>query len=295
MDLNQSKTSQTINKLDLLSIQRKWAGQPLAMLETSVASIPGVICKALEENAAQAWERKIAAKYFKPKMEISGNVGIIPIEGAISKNVGFYEALWLEAFDIQWGLELIEQAARDGSIRGVLIDFDTPGGTIAGVPEFAAAVKKLARKKPVVSYTDDLLASAGYYMAAGSSEIIASDSSRTGSIGVYAAFYDMTALYERYGISVEVFRNSGADYKGEGLPGTKLSEKYKEMLKASIDESAKEFKLWVTSNREKVEGETMRGQVFNGRAAKKAGLVDRVGSFEFALSVLKQKIRENAG
>ena len=261
------------------------------MLESSVSQIPAIIGTIFQEYGAQKWERNIVGKYFKPKLEMMGDVALLPIEGAITKKAGYYDVVYMEAFDMDWAMELLDQVESDRSIKGLLVDFDTPGGGVNGVPEFSKRIKAIDKKIPVFSYTGDLLASAGYWMASGSRQIIASESAPVGSIGVYTAFYDQSELYKRFGISVEVIANDGATYKGQGVPGTSISKEFKAHLKDRVNATASEFKGWVTSNRPQVKAEAMQGQTMRGKEAKSNGLIDRIGSREFAISLLRQEIR----
>ena len=56
----------------------------------------------------------------------------------------------------------IQEAASRPDIKAVFLDIDSPGGTVAGTPEIAAAVSALDKKKPGYAFSSGLMASAAY-------------------------------------------------------------------------------------------------------------------------------------
>jgi ClpP class serine protease len=102
------------------------------------------------------------------------------------------------------------------------LDIDSPGGTVAGTPELAAAVSALDQKKPVYAFSSGLMASAAYWIASQARAIYATPSAQVGSIGVVQAVVDRSAAINAAGIKVEVF--SVGKYKAMGAPGTPLTD-----------------------------------------------------------------------
>jgi len=186
---------------------------------------------------------------------------------------------------------MIHAVAADDTVEGVLLDIDSPGGFVNGTPELGDLVARLAKIKPVVSHTSGMAASAAYWIAAQAPTVIASRSAIVGSIGVYAALYDLAAYYAEMGVKVEVFTNKEATFKAAGLPGTSLSDEQRAHFQARVQRDFTEFKAAVNGPRPQVGPEAMRGQTFNGIEAKKLGLVDGVGDRAFALSTLRQKVK----
>lgn len=173
--------------------------------------------------------------------------------------------------------------ALDKGATGILLDFDSPGGTITGVPELAGLIAQ--KPVPTVAYTEDMMASAAYYLAAGATAIVASPSASVGSIGVYIPWMDTSARYEQEGMKPDPIVNTGGDLKAMGFGG-KLTEAQRAHLQAEVDADFAQFKNHVRNFR-LVADTAMRGQVMNGHAANAANLVDYTGDRAKAVAVLK--------
>jgi len=167
-------------------------------------------------------------------------------------------------------------------VTTILLDVDSPGGVVGGVPELADLIADVDETKRVTAFTEGQMCSAAYWLACGAREIIATPSSEVGSIGVYMPWMDSTAAFAAQGVKVEVIKNTGGTFKGMGMPGTSLTDDQRAHLQDRVDEIFGMFADHVTANRH-TSTEAMRGQTFMGKSAKKAGLVDRVGSYQTAV------------
>ena len=159
-----------------------------------------------------------------------------------------------------------------------------------GVIEASEAIRELHKVKPVVTYTDGMMASASYWVGSQATSVVASASSRVGSIGVYVPVVDYSEQYAKEGIEVDVIHNKEGVHKGAGLEGTSLSEIQKEQIQAEVDEIYGEFKNAVLAVRN-VPSDAMQGQAFMGKSAKEKGLIDAIGSYQDALYLLDQEIK----
>jgi signal peptide peptidase SppA len=172
--------------------------------------------------------------------------------------------------------------ALDKGATGILLDFDSPGGTITGIPELASLIAQ--KPVPTVAYTEDMMASAAYYLAAGASAIVASPSASVGSIGVYIPWMDTSARYEQAGMKPDPIVNTGGDLKAMGFGG-KLTEAQRAHLQAEVDADFAQFKNHIANYR-LIPDSAMRGQVMSGHAANACHLIDYTGDREKARAVL---------
>jgi ClpP class serine protease len=85
----------------------------------------------------------------------------------------------------------------DGSVRSIVWEVDSPGGSVAGVPEAAARLVGMRGQKKTVAVSNALMASAAYWLGSAADEIVAAPSSLTGSIGVVAVHEDYSRANER--------------------------------------------------------------------------------------------------
>ena len=180
---------------------------------------------------------------------------------------------------------LVSEAAADESVEGIVLQINSPGGTVTGTPEAANAVRAAAQEKPVVSYADGLMASAAYWIGVHAEQIIASPSADVGSIGVYLALLDESLAYANEGYTVELFKRG--KYKAMGMPGTTLTDEQRAHLQEGVDEIYDWFTREVSLARE-VAPEAMEGQTFLAKSAVEVGLVDSVGTIRDAIDYVHQ-------
>lgn len=172
--------------------------------------------------------------------------------------------------------------ARAAGARGILLNVDSPGGTVLGTRETAALVAE--SPIPVVAYTEDLMASAAYYLAAGASRIVATPSAMAGSIGVYVPWMDYADHLKARGLRPNPVVNTGGDLKALGFHG-ELTTAQRQHLQEQVDHDFSLFKAHVRQFRD-VPDSAMRGQVLSGEQAQAAGLVDDLGGWAVAYDSL---------
>lgn len=218
-------------------------------------------------------------------MEVRDGIAFIPVVGVLANKISMVEKSCgvTDYRDIQNDLEEVYNDAR---ITAAVLMIDSPGGTVTGCYETADAVARLVSKKPVVAFTDGMICSAAYYMAAPCTSIDATPSAVIGSIGCMLQLLDDTKAWEMFGYKVETFRSD--DMKAIGASGTSLSDQQRAYLQELVDEGANRFKNWVSHHRGIDRGTAMDGRVFSADRAIEEGLADRlVGSITDAISLLK--------
>lgn len=216
----------------------------------------------------------------EPPMQVYGAVAVIPVEGVILRKASMLEKI-CGAVGVEDIAQSLATAEAMPEVQGIVLDIDSPGGTVGGVPELGDMIAKM--KKKVVAYTGGQMASAAYWLAAGADEIIASLSAEVGSIGVYLPWEDWSKAYESQGVFVEIIRNEGADLKGMGYPGTSLSETQRAELQKGVNQIASMFQNHVRTHRGDVTADTMRGQAFLADEAYDRKLIDDVGGMADAI------------
>lgn len=175
-------------------------------------------------------------------------------------------------------------ANADPAVRAIVLECDSPGGSVAGVDDCARAVRGSA--KPVVAYCPDLCASAAYWIASQADLVVCGATAEIGSVGVYCAYLDQSRAYDRAGLSVDVIA-SGAQ-KGVGTPGTSLSEAQRALMQAQVDEVAGIFAAAVLSARPQADRELFDGRCLIGAGAVASGFADEVGDALSAASLALQ-------
>lgn len=216
----------------------------------------------------------------KPKAEIVDGVSVIPVKGVISKDISAMEQT-SGAVDVDAISDLIEDAMNDESVRAMVLDVDSPGGTVTGVPELGDKITEARDEKPIIAHTSSLMASSAYWISAGASAIYASKSGVVGSIGVYLPIIDEQDYYQSRGVSVDLIK--AGKFKGAGYPGTRLTDDQRADLQDGVDYLFNQFRGHVTASR-KVQIDAMEGQTFYADQGIDVGLVDSISDLATAIN-----------
>lgn len=220
------------------------------------------------------------------------NIAVVPVQGTLMRGVSPAVAKFFGITDTAVLKDKINALAEDDSVNGVLLDIDSPGGSASGISETASAIAMLNKKKPVYASVEGTMASAAYWLGAQARTIVASPSSKVGSIGVYLPVIDSSENYKAQGVKVELIKNKEAKYKGAGFDGTSLTEDQKQYLADMVQDIFKDFRGAVLSSRPSLPEEAMQGQVYLGGRAKSMQLVDVVGEFEDAIHLLNYDVKK---
>ncbi|MCL1124152.1 hypothetical protein [Shewanella surugensis] len=89
-----------------------------------------------------------------------GGIAIIPVDGTLVHKFGYLQPRsGMTGYD---GLiSRIQFAIKDPSIKGILVDFDTPGGQVSGCFDAMDMIARLRSEKPIWSLGCDMHCSAG--------------------------------------------------------------------------------------------------------------------------------------
>lgn len=219
---------------------------------------------------------------------VSGNVAVIEIRGPIMRDWGtssFGEAV-TSSEDV---VGFIEEIDKDSSIKAIVIDINSPGGSAVASDEIAQALKRT--NKTTVSIIHEVGASGAYWIASATDTIIANRMSITGSIGVIASYLEFSDLFDKYGIEYQ--RMVAGKYKDMGSPFKNLTSEERVILQKKLDKLHNEFIDEVARNRGLSRETTRRlatGEFFLGSEAQELGLVDIVGDEKTLESYLKEKL-----
>ncbi len=201
-------------------------------------------------------------------------IALINIEGVIT-----------DSRDI---IKQITKYKEDSSIKGIVLNINSPGGGVAPSQEIYEEILKLHDKnKKVVASMSSLAASGGYYIACASDKIVANPGTITGSIGVIMTFSNIEELMKKVGMKTEVIKSG--KYKDIGSPVRSITDEERDILQGVIDDVYDQFIEAVAKSRN-MESERVKeladGRIFSGRQAKEIGLVDELGNLQDAISII---------
>ena len=256
-------------------LHREWLIQPDA-LHSMAASLRGIAAPFTAQPQADPPHHLLS---------IEDGIGVVSIEGPILRKPDLFARVFMGATSSEDIGDALREAGERPDIKAVFLDIDSPGGTVAGTPELAAAVASLNARKPVYAFSSGLMCSAAYWVASQARAIYATPSAQVGSIGVVQAVVDHSAAIEKAGIKVEVF--SVGRYKAMGAPGTPLTDEQRELISSNLAEIAGEFHAAVLARGRAIPAEAMEGQTFSGRQAQRQNLAGMVADRAEAMRRLR--------
>jgi protease-4 len=182
----------------------------------------------------------------------------------------------------------LREAGNDSKINGIMLHFDTPGGSFAGTEELANEIARVNQLKPVHAHADDLIASAGMYAASQVRRLSINATGEAGSIGTYAVIEDTSGMAEMMGVKVHLLATG--NMKGAGAPGVALTDPQIARFQQSVEQAQTFFSDAMVRGRgmskAQVNDLVADGFVYFGKEAKAKGLVDAVESYEVAMDKL---------
>jgi len=182
----------------------------------------------------------------------------------------------------------IEKARNDPSVLGLLVEINSPGGTVVGGETLYEAIRYFAHKKPAVAIVGDLGTSAGYMTAIAADKIYAQKATITGSIGVLFQTAEVTELLAKIGINVETVKSS--PLKGSPNLLEKLTPAARTSTKLIVNDISDMF-IRMVAERRGISIDRARalsdGSVYTGQMALKQGLIDAIGGRREAINWLE--------
>jgi len=216
-------------------------------------------------------------------MEITPDgVAIIDVVGGLGRNLVNVEKI-LGDTDYNDVMTEVETAVENPGVKCILLTIDSGGGSVVGCAEARQVIAEATQEKPVIAYTQGMMCSAAYELAAGSSFIMASPTAIVGSIGTITMLMDVTAFWESMGVKFHVIPASQSDLKSTYWPQAELSEDQRAEVQRFVNRWNDDFLSFVRLHRMDVDEDSMRGQAFDAREAKDRGLIDETGNFDEAI------------
>lgn len=265
----------------------------VAMMQAIVDEIKGVspefsITKEYDAHYTQKMDRSSITGLTIPIYQISefgyavapedappGSIAVISFDSPITK----YDWWWAGTIT---KANILSRCLANNNIIGVIQHMDTPGGESAAPERYVNVVAK--RNKPIVSLVDGICASCGVWLASPTDEIYAcSKTDEIGSVGTYTTVVNFIKYFESQGIILDdVYATLS----------TKKNHSYREAMRGNFEPLRAEVDFWneiFISAVKKFRGDKItdlekiiHGDIYFAADAKKHGLIDGIGSYEFA-------------
>jgi signal peptide peptidase SppA len=262
----------------MCEVLERWA----AGMRLSAEEIRAAVGEAPEVVAAR---RAAAARAGQGVIAVLPVYGILTQRGNMMSNVsgpgGTSVALLTQAF---------KSAVADPSVSAIVMDVDSPGGSVFGIGELADEIQGARGAKPIVAVANSVAASAAYWIAAAADQVVVTPGGEVGSIGVVTEHKDTTKADASAGVARTVI--SAGKYKAEGWSGPLTAEAQaalQERVDAYYETMVKSIARGRDVTQKAVREGFGEGRTLGAARAQKEGLVDRIATLDQVLGELMAK------
>ena len=210
-------------------------------------------------------------------------VAVIPIVGSMShRSTGIEAMSGMTSYSTLQ--KQFEAAFNDPNVGSILMDIDSPGGSVAGAFDFRDYLMSKKGTKPVYALARDAMCSAAYLIGSTADKVYATQTARVGSIGVVAMHTDASGKMEKEGLKPTFI--SAGKFKTAGNPYEKLEGEKLKYLQDSVDESYDMFINAVADARgiDKKAIRDTEARVYGGKKAVEIGLADGIRTYESVIA-----------
>lgn len=220
-------------------------------------------------------------------------VAVIYVEGPILP--GYSQPTLFGTYNAAFGGDIrkaLDTAAKDESVKAVVLRVDSPGGSVEASEVILNAARQVKTQKPLIVSMGDVAASGGYYVACSADAIFADEATITASIGVVGGKLVTTDLWNKLGVNwVGHKRGANADLLTSTRP---FDDAQRKVLSDYMQQAYDVFKGHVTKGRgdklRKPIDEIAGGRVYTGKQALDLGLVDQIGGLQQAVEYAAAKV-----
>lgn len=219
-------------------------------------------------------------------------IAIIPIHGSLINRFG---GSWGFVTGYQAIRRQMNAALEDDDVKLIVFDVDSPGGEAAGCFELAEEIRATREIKPSLSVVDSLSASAGFALASAATKMVATPSSKIGSIGVVAMHIDFSGALDQAGIAITYIEAPKGGMKTAGSPYKRLDKRAEAYFQDFVDAGYDDFVELIVQNRglEDAAIRETEARVFRADEALALGLIDEVKTPSEAVSTFVAELADD--
>lgn len=276
-------------------VQRFISETPWAITPSALERVLEVVERRVERGPLSAEEiaaRVQAARPARPLARGSGAIAVLPIHGVIVHRANVLHNISGGA-SAELVSHYVRQVVADPNVSAVVLDIDSPGGSVFGIQELADVVHAARRRKPIVAVANSLAASAAYWIASQASEIVVAPGGQVGSVGVVAMHDDLSRRWAREGVK-RTFITAGR-FKAEGNEFEPLSDDARRAMQASVNAYEDMFVRTVARGRGTTPSEVRerygQGRLLLGWSAISRKMADREDTLQATLDRLADGAR----
>ena len=221
-----------------------------------------------------------------------GGIAVLPLYGVVTQRGNMVDDVsGPGSVSTQKFAAALRQALADESVSQILIDIDSPGGSVYGVAELADEIIAARSLKPIVAIANSLAASAAYWIGCSASKFYVTPGGEVGSIGVWQAHFDYSQAFAADGVAPTLI--SAGKFKVEGNPYAPLDAEAHAFMQSRVDDYYLEFCKGIARGRgvpiAQVRNGMGQGRVLGADAAVGQSMVDGVRSLTQLIESLQRR------
>jgi len=221
----------------------------------------------------------------------NGTIAVLPFVGvAVQRTDSLGEALGL--LSLARFTQAFRAAQADDTIGGIVIDVDSPGGSIYGVMELADEIYRSRARKPIAAVANSLAAAGAYWIASAAAESFVTPGGEVGGVGVYDMHTDLSKGLEKAGIETTLI--SAGRFKTEGNPFQPLGADARAAMQRRIEGYYHAFVAAVAKYRNVPETAVRngmgQGRLLDAERGKRENMVDDVATLDDVVGKLARRI-----
>lgn len=258
-----------------------WAIHPEkmdAILGVIEARQAGIV---LSTDKLEAAEKRRSAAWG-----VKGSVAVMGLYGTITHRPSAFSSGGVSAQE--FGAEF-QRYIDDPSIGAIVLDVDSPGGSVFGLQELVDRIYAARGRKPIEAVANAMAASAAYDVASAVDRLSVTPSGMVGSVGCLCVHTDTTAAEEQAGIKYEYV--TSAPYKAESHQSA-LSDEHRQHLQQMVDTYHRGFVGRLARNFgvsvETVDKTFGQGRMVMAQQAKERGMVHAIATLEDVVERLQR-------
>jgi signal peptide peptidase SppA len=266
----------------------EYLATPWALMPERLNAVTAVIARwSGDARASDEVMRNIAAdknaRDARRQSSVSnsgGGIAVLPLYGIVTQRGNMVDDVsGPGTASTQQFSNMLRAALQDETVSQILIDIDSPGGSVYGVAELADEIVSARAKKPVVAIANSLAASAAYWIGC--------------SIGVWQAHQDYSKAMDEAGVKTTLI--SAGKFKVEGNPYAPLDEEAQGFMQSRVDDYYAAFTKAVAKGRgvsiSQVRDGMGQGRVLGADAALASSMVDGIATFEDVVKKMRRDAR----
>ena len=225
----------------------------------------------------------------------SGGIAVLPLYGIVTQRGNMVDDVsGPGTTSTQQFSSALRQLLADDTVGQILIDIDSPGGSVYGVAELADEIQSARAQKPVVAVANSLAASAAYWIGCSASEFYVTPGGEVGSIGVWQAHQDFSRALDEAGVKTTLI--SAGKFKVEGNPYSPLDDEAQSFMQSRVDDYYAAFTKAVARGRgvpiSQVRDGMGQGRVLGADAALAQNMVDGVATFDEVIKKMRRAAKQ---